>query len=62
MKGKISKRLEAVLRDPQGREQLKEHLLSGRNGRVVADGKYYDLRVDVLKDVGPRHNGGKRGG
>lgn len=54
MKGKISKILEAVLRDPRGREQLKAHLLEGRDGRVVAGGKSYALRVDIRKEADPR--------
>ena len=50
MKGKISKKLEAVLRDPKGREQLKGHLLHGTDGRVVAGDKAYSLHIDVRKD------------
>jgi hypothetical protein len=41
MKGKISKQLEAILRDPRGREQLREHLLNGKDGRIrTAEGSY----------------------
>ena len=52
MKGTISKRLEAVLRDPNGRDQLRNHLLKGRDGRIVAGDKTYTLRVDVRREVG----------
>lgn len=51
MKGKISAKLEAVLRDPRGREQLKTHLLEGKDGRVLAGGKSYALHVDVRKEI-----------
>lgn len=50
MKGKISKRLEAVLNDPKGREQLKDHLLHGTDGRIVAGGRSYTLRIDLRSD------------
>ena len=59
MKGKISKRLEAVLQDPKGRAQLKDHLLQGKDGRVAAGDKSYLFRVDVRKNglhqKGDRH-------
>jgi hypothetical protein len=51
MKGKISTRLDAVLRDPNGRAQLKTHLLRGTNGRVMAGSKEYSLRVDVRDSI-----------
>jgi hypothetical protein len=50
MKGKISKRLEAVLQDPEGRSQLKDRLLHGKDGRIVAGDKSYQFRVDVRTD------------
>ncbi len=50
MKGTISKKLQAVLNDPKGREQLSEHLLNGKDGRVVAGDKSYALHIDVRTD------------
>jgi hypothetical protein len=51
MKGKISERLECVLRDPKGREQLNQHLLNGKDGNIQAGGKTYTLRTDVRTDA-----------
>lgn len=50
MKGTISTKLKAVLNDPKGREQLSEHLLKGKDGRVVAGDKSYALHIDVRAD------------
>lgn len=50
MKGKISNKLRAVLSDPKGREQLNDHLLKGKDGRVVAGDKSYALHLDVRGD------------
>lgn len=49
MKGRISPRLDAVLRDPQAREQLKVRLLRGEDGRIVSGDKAYLLKMDVTK-------------
>ena len=51
MKGKISQRLEMVLRDPSGREQLRELLLLGRDGRVVAGNRSFALHLEVRRPV-----------
>lgn len=51
MKGKISKQLEAILRDPKGREQLREHLLNGKDGRIQTADKSYIFRAGVHQDV-----------
>lgn len=53
MKGTISKTLEEVLRDPKGREQLRNYLIHGQDGRIVIGNKAYTVRVDVQKDVLP---------
>jgi hypothetical protein len=50
LKGTISKKLKAVLDDPKGREQLSEHLLHGKDGRVVAGDKSYALHIDVRSE------------
>ncbi len=47
MKGKVSKTLEKVLRDPQARNQLRKTLISGRDGRVTVESKNYTVRTDV---------------
>jgi hypothetical protein len=47
MKGTISDKLRAVLNDPKGREQLSEHLLRGKDGRIVAGDRSYALHVDL---------------
>jgi hypothetical protein len=49
MKGRISPQLEKVLNDPRGREELKNHLLGGKDGRVHGGDKKYLLRIDVTK-------------
>lgn len=51
MKGKISKQLEAILRDPRGREQLREHLLNGKDGRIQTAQKAYLFRAGVHQDA-----------
>jgi hypothetical protein len=47
MKGKISPQLETILRDRRARDQLKNHLISGSDGRVVANNKTYAVHVEV---------------
>ena len=56
MKGRVSPALEKVLKDPEGREQLKSHLLMGKDGRIVTTDKTYALKVDVttLAKVTPK--------
>ena len=47
MKGRISPQLEQVLKDPRGREELKNHLLRGEDGRIHSSEKNYLLKIDV---------------
>jgi hypothetical protein len=49
MKGKISKQLEAILRDPRGREQLRDYLLNGKDGRIVTEDKSYLFSAGTQK-------------
>lgn len=60
MKGTISNKLKAVLNDPKGREQLNEHLLKGKDGRVVAGDKSYALHIDVRTDSSMRDKSSKK--
>jgi hypothetical protein len=50
MKGKISKQLEAVLRDPKGRKQLREHLLHGKDGRIETAERSYVFRAGAHQE------------
>lgn len=47
MKGRVSPLLEKLLNDPKGREQLKTHLLTGTDGKIVTSTKTYEVRIDV---------------
>lgn len=47
MKGRVSPHLEAVLKDPKGREQLVNRLLKGQDGSIRSGDKQYVLTVDV---------------
>jgi hypothetical protein len=47
MKGKISPQLETILRDRKARDQLKNHLISGNDGQVVANNTTYAVHVEV---------------
>jgi hypothetical protein len=49
MKGTISSKLEAVLRDPKGRDQLRGHLLASKDGSVRAGGKSYTLKISDVR-------------
>ncbi len=53
MKGRVSPALEKVLKDPSGREQLKNRLLAGQDGRIVSSNKTYVLKVDVTATTVP---------
>lgn len=58
MKGRVSPTLDKILRDPKGREQLKERLLTGTNGRIDGTDKSYIVTVDVTSaSIPPRKNG-----
>ena len=41
MKGRISENLEKILRDSEGRKQLRQSLVSGRDGTVRTDSATY---------------------
>ena len=58
MKGRISKTLEAILLDPSARRQLREHLIKGRDGWVITNGKTYRVHIDVVTKV-KSHFGGR---
>jgi hypothetical protein len=58
LKGRISKTLEAILLDPAARRQLREHLIRGRDGWVLVNGKTYRIQVDVTAKV--KHPIGRR--
>lgn len=45
MKGRISKNLAAVLRDPHARTQLRDLLVTRTDGRISTGGKTYSLRI-----------------
>ena len=47
MKGRISKRLESILKDSAARGQLQEHLIRGRDGRVTVAGRTYTVRTEA---------------
>lgn len=49
MKGKISGDLEAILRDDEGRKQLRRSLISGKDCRITVGGKNY--RVSTRNTV-----------
>ena len=61
MKGKFSKKLEEVLRDPNSREQLRRQLIRGVDGRIVGHDKKYDVHIGVRKsEVSPKRSGETR--
>lgn len=47
MKGRISKELESVLRDPAAREQLRNRLIHGSDGRVSVGPKSFSVQTSV---------------
>lgn len=51
MKGTMSRTLQAVLNDPQGREQLKTQLLRGETGKIISGGKEYIVKVEITKQT-----------
>jgi hypothetical protein len=51
LKGRISKTLETILLDPSARRQLREHLIHGRDGWVMMNGKTYRVHIDVMAKV-----------
>lgn len=54
MKGRISKELECVLRDPAAREQLRNRLIDGRDGRVAVGNKSFSVQTSV-QNAGAQH-------
>lgn len=58
MKGKISDRLERVLRDSNARSQLRDSLSQGRDGgRVSVGNRSYIVRTEVQGEVKPKTGG-----
>jgi len=51
MKGTVSKQLREVLRDAKGREQLREHLLHGKDGKIHTAEKSYVFRAGAHQEV-----------
>ena len=49
MKGRISKSLESVLRDPAARAQLRNHLIGNRDGPITVGEKRYTVRLEIHK-------------
>ncbi|HEX6939489.1 MAG TPA: hypothetical protein VF158_08755 [Longimicrobiales bacterium] len=49
MKGRISKELERILRDPEAVKQLRKALLAGA-GEVVVDGHTYRVRTEPVPE------------
>ena len=47
MKGRVSGKLERVLRSRSGREQLRESLRSGGGGQVKVGEKTYTVKTEV---------------
>jgi hypothetical protein len=43
MKGKISAKLNSILKDPRAREQLRKTLIQGHSGQITFEGKTYIL-------------------
>ena len=46
MKGRISTRLELILKDEDARSQLRKQLILGRDGEIRVNGRVFRLRLD----------------
>lgn len=51
MKGKVSRLLESVLRDSSARQQLRDSLINGKDGRVTVGGETYTVRIEVRRTL-----------
>jgi hypothetical protein len=50
MQGRVSAKLDRMLRDKKARGQLRDLLIKGESGRVTANGKTYTVNTEVRGD------------
>jgi len=58
MKGRISNRLELILKDEGARSQLRKQLILGQDGEIRVNGRVFQLRLEnartTRKGIHPR--------
>jgi hypothetical protein len=51
MKGRISNRLELILKDEGARSQLRKRLILGQDGEIRVNGRVFQLRLENARTV-----------